>query len=180
MNFFLTMTDILSQNIHLSSWIINLSTCVQFFNPCLPCRCQNVAISHSIFALVCLKSTVFASCGVLAQLMDGCGHERIVCRRCQILGEYWAMSLCQLSGLPSRILVVEYGLALCGNMVVHHLEKIVVWSWWVHVRFVVDTVELRWVFFSKGGPPYLRVVRSKTYCSYMTPQMIPKAICSVI
>jgi hypothetical protein len=74
---------------------------------------------------VCLKSTVFASCGVLAQLMDVYGHERIVCRRCQILGEYWATSLCQLSGLPSRILGAENGLALCGNMVVHHLQKIV-------------------------------------------------------
>jgi hypothetical protein len=35
---------------------------------------------------------------------------------------------------------------LCGNVMVHHLWKIVVWSWWVHVRFVVDTVELRLVF----------------------------------
>ena len=124
------------KNIHLSSWItlcnvrkpFNLSTCVQFLNPCLPCKCQNVAISRSIFAPVCLKSTVFASCGVLAQLMDGCGHERIVHSRCQIFGEYRAMSLCQLSGSPCRILSVEKGLALCGNVVVHHLRKIVVSS----------------------------------------------------
>jgi len=58
--------------------------------------------------------------------MDGCGHERIVCRRCQILVEYRAMSLCQLSGSLSRILCVEKGLTLCGNVVVHHLWKIVV------------------------------------------------------
>jgi hypothetical protein len=122
------------------------------FESLLTCRCQNVAVSHSIFALVCKKSTVFASCGVLAQLMDGCGHERIVHRRCQILGEYRAMSLCQLSGSPSRILSVEKGLALCGNLVVHHLQKIVVWSWWVHVRFVVGTVELRWVFSVQADP----------------------------
>jgi len=58
--------------------------------------------------------------------MDGCGHERNVRGRCQILGEYRAMSLCQLSGSPYRILCVEKGLALCGNVVVHHPQKIVV------------------------------------------------------
>jgi len=45
------------------------------------------------------------------------------------LVEYRAMSLCQLSGSTSRILCVEKGLTLCENVVVHHLWKIVVWSW---------------------------------------------------
>jgi hypothetical protein len=100
-------------------------------------------------ALVCLKSTIFASCGMLAQLMDSCGHERIVRRRCQIWEEYRATSLCQLSGSPSEdTLCWERPGCACGNMEVHCLRNIVVWSWWVHVRSVVDTVKLRWVFLS--------------------------------
>ena len=31
-----------------------------------------------------------------------------------------------------------------------------------------------------GGPLYMRVIHSKTYCSYMKPQIIPNAIYSVI
>jgi len=31
-----------------------------------------------------------------------------------------------------------------------------------------------------GGPPYLRVVHSKTYCGYMKPWIIPNATRNVI
>lgn len=151
---------ITSQNIGLSSWVtlFNMRKHLKFIYMCPvwePFFTLHVlAHWNNSFHICCSmsQSTVFSACGVLAQLMHSCGHERIVPRRCQTIGEYRARGLCHLSSSPSWIHCVKTGLDLCGNVVVHHLWKIVVhhgksmsdlwWTQWNSDRF------LSWYFGS--------------------------------